>query len=55
MEQFQEEMGFKYNRYIEHMLQEIEKNNENNLRLARQVKSLKDQITESKKDIRIID
>ncbi len=48
-------MEKKYRRYIEHMLAEIEKNNDNNARLALEVNSLRDEISESKKDILIID
>jgi hypothetical protein len=35
-------MEKKYRRYIEHMLVEIEKNNDNNSRLAAEVNSLRD-------------
>jgi predicted nucleic acid-binding Zn-ribbon protein len=48
-------MEKKYRKYIEHMLTEIEKNNDNNARLALEVNSLRDEISESKKDILIID
>lgn len=48
-------MEKKYRKYIEHMLAEIEKNNDNNARLAAEVSSLKQEIAESKKDILIID
>lgn len=48
-------MEKKYRKYIEHMLGEIEKNNDNNARLAAEVSSLREEVAESKKDILIID
>jgi hypothetical protein len=42
MEKYQEEMEKKYRKYIEHTLAEIEKNNDNNARLATEVNSLKE-------------
>lgn len=38
-------MEKKYRRYIEHMLAEIEKNNENNVRLAAEVNYLREEIS----------
>ena len=55
MEKYQEEMEKKYRKYIEHMLAEIDKNNDNNARLADEVSSLRDEIKESKRDILVID
>ena len=55
MEKCQEDMERKYRKYIEHMLAEVEKNNDSNARLAAEVSSLRLEINESRKDIQVID
>lgn len=48
-------MEKKFQQCIESMLAEIERNNENNSRLATEVTKLKTEVMESKKDILIIE
>jgi|688.fasta_scaffold2165782_1 hypothetical protein len=55
MEKCQEDMEKRYRKYIEHMLAEVEKNNDNNARLAAEVSSLRLEVNESRKDIQVID
>ena len=55
MENCQEDMEKRYRKYIEHMLAEVEKNNDNNARLAAEVSSLRLEVNESRKDIQVID
>jgi predicted transcriptional regulator len=54
MDKNQDEMEKKFQQCIEHMLAEIERNNENNSRLAVEVNRLKTEVMESKKDILVI-
>ena len=55
IEKAQEDMEKRFQQCIENMLVEIERNNDSNNRLAMEVNKLKTEVSESKKDILIIE